>query len=81
MIVQKICKIEVIVPYGIADNMIFSELRERIANNRLTNDQSLCCRPESFQLQMVFSFPFLRANNLRSSLLNIRARNFLLLCT
>ena len=31
---------------------------------------------ESFQLQMGFSFPFLRANNLRSSLLNIRARIF-----
>ena len=35
---------------------------------------------ESFQLQMGFSFPFLRANNLRSSLLNIRARRFLLSC-
>ena len=33
---------------------------------------------ESFQLQMGFSFPFLRANDLRSSLLNIRARSFLL---
>ena len=36
---------------------------------------------ESFQLQMEFSFPFLRANDLRSSLLNIRARIFLLSCT
>ena len=36
---------------------------------------------ELFQHQMVFSFPFLRANNLRSSLLNIRARSFLLSCT
>ena len=36
---------------------------------------------ESFQLQMGLSFPFLRANNLRSSLLNIRARSFLLSCT
>ena len=36
---------------------------------------------ESFQLQMGFSFPFLRANNLRSSLLNIRARSFFLSCT
>ena len=36
---------------------------------------------ESFQLQMGFSFPFLCANNLRSSLLNIRARSFLLSCT
>ena len=31
---------------------------------------------ESFQLQMGFSFPFLRANDLRLSLLIIRARNF-----
>ena len=31
---------------------------------------------ESFQLQMGFLFPFLRANDLRSSLLNIRARSF-----
>ena len=36
---------------------------------------------ESFQLQMGFSFSFLRANNLRLSLLNIRARSFLLSCT
>ena len=36
---------------------------------------------ESFQLQMGFSFPFLRANDLRLSLLNIRARSFLLSCT
>ena len=33
---------------------------------------------ESFQLQMEFSFPFLRANDLHASLLNIRARSFLL---
>ena len=38
-------------------------------------------RLELFQLQMGFSFPFLRANHLRSSLLNIRARSFLLSCT
>ena len=31
---------------------------------------------ESFQLKMGFSFPFLRANDLRLSLLNIRARSF-----
>ena len=37
--------------------------------------------PESFQIQMGFSFPFLRANYLRSSLLNIRACGFLLSCT
>ena len=36
---------------------------------------------ELFQLQMGFSFPFLRANDLRSYLLNIRARSFLLSCT
>ena len=36
---------------------------------------------ESFHLQMGFSFPFLRANDLRSSLLIIRARSFLLSCT
>ena len=36
---------------------------------------------ESFQLQMGFPFPFLRANDLRSSLLNIRACIFLLSCT
>ena len=35
---------------------------------------------ESFQLQIGFSFPFLRANDLRSPLLNIRARGFLLSC-
>ena len=35
---------------------------------------------ESFQLQMGFSFPFLRANDLRSSLLIMRARSFLLSC-
>ena len=33
---------------------------------------------ESLQLQMGFSFPFLCANDLRSSLLIIRARSFLL---
>ena len=32
---------------------------------------------ESFQLQMGFSFPFLRANNLRTSLLNMRTRSLL----
>ena len=32
--------------------------------------------PESFQIQMGFSFPFLRANDLCSSLLNIRASIF-----
>ena len=31
---------------------------------------------ESFQLQMGLSFPIIRANNLCSSLLNIRARSF-----
>ena len=36
---------------------------------------------ESFQLQMGFSFPLLRDNDLRSSLLIIRARSFLLSCT
>ena len=36
---------------------------------------------ESFQIQMGFSFPFLRAKDLRSYLLNIRARSFLLSCT
>ena len=36
---------------------------------------------ESFQIQMGFSFPFLRANDLRASLLNIRAHIFLLFCT
>ena len=36
---------------------------------------------ESFQLQMVFSFPFLRANDLRAYLLIIRARSFLLFYT
>ena len=36
--------------------------------------------PESFQLQMGFSFPFLCANDIYSSLLNIRARSFLLSC-
>ena len=35
---------------------------------------------ELFQLHMGFSFSFLRANDLRSSLLNIRARSFLLPC-
>ena len=37
--------------------------------------------PESFQIQMGFSFPFSRANDLRSSLLNIRVRSYLLSCT
>ena len=36
---------------------------------------------ESFQLQMGFSFPFLRAKNLRLSLLNLRGRSFLISCT
>ena len=36
---------------------------------------------ESFQLQIGFSFPFLRAKDLRLSLLNIRARSFLISCT
>ena len=36
---------------------------------------------ESFHLQMGFPFPFLCANYLRSSLLNVRARSFLLSCT
>ena len=35
---------------------------------------------ESFQLQMGFSFPFLRANNLRLSLLIMRTCSFLLSC-
>ena len=35
---------------------------------------------ESFQLQMGFSFPFLRANDLRSSLLIMITRSFLLSC-
>ena len=35
---------------------------------------------ESFQLQMGFSFPFLQANYLRSSLLIMRTRSFLLSC-
>ena len=35
---------------------------------------------ELFQLQMGFLFSFLRANDLRSSLLIIRARIFLLSC-
>ena len=33
--------------------------------------------PESFQLQMGFSFPFLRANDLRTSLLIMRTRSLL----
>ena len=37
--------------------------------------------PESFQLQMVLSFPFLRVNDLRLSLLITRTRIFLLSCT
>ena len=37
--------------------------------------------PELFQIQMGLSFPFLRANDLRLSLLNIRARIFLISCT
>ena len=36
---------------------------------------------ELFQLQMGFSFPFLRANDLRSYLLIMRTRSFLLSCT
>ena len=47
-------------------------------HNYITNPETT---PESFQLQMRFSFPFLRANDLRLSLLNIRARSFLLSCT
>ena len=34
--------------------------------------------PESFQLQMGLSFPFLRAKDLRTSLLIMRTRSFLL---
>ena len=36
---------------------------------------------ESFQIQMGFSFPFLRANDLRLSLLIMRTHRFLLSCT
>ena len=36
---------------------------------------------ESFQVQIGFSFPFLLANNLCSSLLIMRTRSFLLSCT
>ena len=36
---------------------------------------------ESFQPQMGFSFPFLLANPLRSSLFIMRTRSFLLSCT
>ena len=36
---------------------------------------------ESLQPQMGFSLPFLRAKDLRLSLLNIKARSFLLSCT
>ena len=41
----------------------------------------MCCVADSFQIQMGFSFPFLRANDLRLSLLILRARSFLLSCT
>ena len=39
------------------------------------------CASESFQLEMGFSFPFLRANDLRLSLLIMRTRSFLFSCT
>ena len=38
-------------------------------------------RVESFKIHMGFPFPFLRAKNLRLSLLNIISRSFLLSCT
>ena len=45
------------------------------------NHSSRYLNQDSFQIQMVFSFPFLHANDLRSYLLNIIARSFLLSCT
>ena len=69
------------------------KVRDRIKQNKLEWEGALrathkmgkvlhkVLSTELFQLQMGFSFPFLHANNLRSSLLNIRARSFLLSCT
>ena len=48
-----------------------------VGNNLLPNPLVV----ELFQLQMGLSFSFLRANYLRLSLLNIRARSFLISCT
>ena len=68
-------------------NMHVTPRKDRLSRNNFI--QAILCvwiKPEkysaeSFQLQMGFSFPFLRSNDLRSSLLNIRARSFLLSCT
>ena len=49
-------------------NIHFIQHHQKSQNNQVV--------VELFQPQMGLSFPFLRANNLRSSLLNIRARIF-----
>ena len=50
------------------EGLLYTTLSEQHLNNQIIN--------ESFQLQMGFSFLFLRANDLRLSSLNIRARSF-----
>ena len=57
---------------------------EKSVKTRVSNNKPLTMEPfpgESFQIQMGFSFTFLRANDLRSSLLIMRTRSFLLSCT
>ena len=46
----------------------------------MVGTSGVICPVESFQLQMGFSFPLLRANYLRLSLLIIRTRSFLISC-
>ena len=63
------------------NNGALKDSRDEDDNIIISDSTSRSLLLELFQLQMGLSFPFLRANDLCSSLLNIRARNFLISCT
>ena len=66
---------------GVERDVYNTNNQPKRATFKYKQEGRFCLGVESFQLQMGFSFPFLRANDLHSSLLNIRARSFLLSCT
>ena len=74
---------EFVLPHGESENLarVIRRPVDKYGIFIVNYNEDPILNTESFQLQMVFSFPFLRANDLRSSLLNIRARSFLLSCT
>ena len=58
--------------------IFIASVEELNINRKKTAEDSIYKILESFQLQMGFSFPFLRANDLRSYLFIMRTRSFLL---